>query len=363
MTLLLPHKRGMERAQIQILKAGRHRAMTGPLEVDAAMLGDVVATFDADVPVTAGHLTTDGDPALGWVTRVWMAGDAVEAEVELPDETVAAIKRRRAYRWVSPGLRRDAESGWRWRLDHLALLGARRPAQRNIRALFAAGEQAATDTSRPEQGAGEPQERAVVAWLEAAELTFGWRDERGEQEERARMDVQATAQAAPQATAEATAPSRSEQPEVALLTALQSEVAQLRDALAAERRARRRLEIERRIGPLLQDGRLAQADLDRVVALGEALEGDTVQLAGTPTSALDVLLDLLGRLPAAVATGRAIDPAELARGGASANLAAPSGWQADPQRLELARRADALVAAGRAPDFVAAVRLIEAGSA
>lgn len=74
---------------------------------------------------------TDGQPALGWVSRVWRDGTKLMADfVDMPTVIYEAI-RKKLYKTVSIELLRDVQAGTRkmpWVLDAVSLLGADQPA-------------------------------------------------------------------------------------------------------------------------------------------------------------------------------------------------------------------------------------------
>lgn len=87
---------------------------------------------------------TDGQPALGWVSRVWREGTKLKADfVDMPDVIYEAIKKK-LYKTVSVEILRDVQAGTRklpWVLDAVALLGADQPAVgtlKDLEALFTA---------------------------------------------------------------------------------------------------------------------------------------------------------------------------------------------------------------------------------
>lgn len=73
----------------------------------------------------------DGFPALGWPTRLRVAGDSLLADFAKVPVALADLIRSGAYRARSGGFLRKAKIGDRafeWVLDHVALLGDQRPA-------------------------------------------------------------------------------------------------------------------------------------------------------------------------------------------------------------------------------------------
>lgn len=112
-------------------------------------LDDIVAAFTernskGRVPLKLGHndaqTVTDGQPALGWVSRVWRDGEKLLADfVDLPSAVYSAISSG-LYKFVSVELSPDVNTSGglrRWALDAVALLGADIPAVSTLKDLQA----------------------------------------------------------------------------------------------------------------------------------------------------------------------------------------------------------------------------------
>lgn len=131
---------------VEIFKAGRHNG----LDFSDADLDGIVAAFDSlkdrtRVPLKFGHngeqLITDGQPAIGWVERIWKDGSKLLSDfVGVPSVVFDAIKRG-LYRNVSIELLKDVgldgDPVRPWVLDAVALLGADTPAVRGLKDLQA----------------------------------------------------------------------------------------------------------------------------------------------------------------------------------------------------------------------------------
>lgn len=124
----------------EIFDVGTWPAQTGPVTVTLEDIDAIVASFEAlglsrKVPLKAGHNEeqpmTDGQPALGWVSRVWRQGTKLMADfVDMPTVIHEAIRTKR-YKTVSIELLRNVQAGTRklpWVLDAVSLLGADQPA-------------------------------------------------------------------------------------------------------------------------------------------------------------------------------------------------------------------------------------------
>lgn len=103
-------------------------------------LDEIVSSFDflklaGRVPLKLGHNdeqeVTDGQPALGWVERVYRSGSKLLADfADVPKVVYDAI-RRGNYKFISIELLGNVQAGTRlipWVLDAVALLGADLPA-------------------------------------------------------------------------------------------------------------------------------------------------------------------------------------------------------------------------------------------
>jgi hypothetical protein len=133
----------------EIFDVGTWPAQTGPVTVTLEDIDAIVASFEAlglsrKVPLKAGHNEkqpmTDGQPALGWVSRVWRQGTKLMADfVDMPTVIHEAIRTKR-YKTVSIELLRNVQAGTRkipWVLDAVSLLGADQPAVGTLKDLEA----------------------------------------------------------------------------------------------------------------------------------------------------------------------------------------------------------------------------------
>jgi hypothetical protein len=124
----------------ELMDVGTWPAQTGTVTVTSATFDALVSSFDAlnlsrKVPLKLGHNdrqpVTDGQPALGWVSRLWRDGTKLMADfVDVPDVIFEAI-RKKLYKTVSIEAARDVQAGTRklpWVLEAVALLGADQPA-------------------------------------------------------------------------------------------------------------------------------------------------------------------------------------------------------------------------------------------
>lgn len=103
-------------------------------------LDAIVTSFDAlglagRVPLKFGHNPeqpmTDGQPALGWVSRVYRQGNKLLADFTDMPTSIYEMVRAGMYKFVSVELLKNVQAGTRtipWVLDAVALLGADQPA-------------------------------------------------------------------------------------------------------------------------------------------------------------------------------------------------------------------------------------------
>lgn len=114
------------------------------LEFSDADLDAIVSSFDelaqaGRVPLKFGHndeqQITDGQPSIGWVSRVWREGSKLLADFANIPKVVAEAIKDKLYNFVSVELLQDAErngSRYPWVLSAVALLGADPPAVSNL---------------------------------------------------------------------------------------------------------------------------------------------------------------------------------------------------------------------------------------
>jgi len=129
----------------EIFSTGTHNKM----EFKDSDLEAIVKAFDAlgasaRVPLKFGHnndqTITDGQPALGWVQRVWKDGNKLLADfVDMPTVVFDVIKKG-LYKFVSVELLQNYNrngASFPWVLDAVALLGADIPAVSGLKDLQA----------------------------------------------------------------------------------------------------------------------------------------------------------------------------------------------------------------------------------
>lgn len=133
-------------------------------------LEGICTAFDAlglagRCPIKFGHNEdqpfTDGQPALGWIGRVYVENDRLKADFTDMPTAVYELIQTGAYRFLSVELLKNVTAGTRvlpWVLDAVALLGADQPAFGNLKDL-----QSLTFKRRPVL-----QARARVAFKRAA---------------------------------------------------------------------------------------------------------------------------------------------------------------------------------------------------
>lgn len=113
---------GMKLAElngVEILSAGKYKAQSGVVEITDTMIDVMVANFQRlknhiKPPLKLGHTENqilaqeDGQPALGWVSRVYRMGSKMIADLmDVPDEMIEAIKAGH-YNPVSPEIYPEA---------------------------------------------------------------------------------------------------------------------------------------------------------------------------------------------------------------------------------------------------------------
>ena len=105
------------------------------------------------IPLKLGHddaqPVTDGQPALGWVTKVWREGSSLFATFSGMPAAIYESVKKGLYKFVSVEILRGVQAAgrtWPAVLDAVALLGASRPAVTNLQEL---SKLAATRAERP----------------------------------------------------------------------------------------------------------------------------------------------------------------------------------------------------------------------
>jgi hypothetical protein len=114
----------------------------GESDLDAIVSSFTALNKAARVPLKLGHSDdqpiTDGQPALGWVERIWRDGKKIFADFSNIPTVVFEAIRKGLYRNISIELLKNYSregSSYPWVLDAVALLGADIPAVKDLRDL------------------------------------------------------------------------------------------------------------------------------------------------------------------------------------------------------------------------------------
>jgi hypothetical protein len=184
----------MEINKAHLFKAGKHPGQNAAdITFGESDLDSIVEAFNAAgqsgrVPLKFGHndqqALTDGQPALGWVSKIWReAGNLYGNFSDVPAAVYNAV-RKGLYKFTSIELLKDAQYAGRtfpWMLDAVALLGADIPAVNgleDLQRLAASRSQPAlkfdrrlTFTTRFDARDAKRQKTPAVSEPENAELT------------------------------------------------------------------------------------------------------------------------------------------------------------------------------------------------
>jgi hypothetical protein len=159
---------------MEIFRVGRWTDSSGRTDTwTREDLEKIAARFDAQeqAPLVLGHPKEASAPAYGWVTRVWVEGKRLLADVaKVPEQLITALKEG-WYRKRSISLSPDM------RLRHVGLLGAAAPAVAGLRDIaLSSGEGDATyEFSTKEEGPMKTdleRAQARIAELEAELATM-----------------------------------------------------------------------------------------------------------------------------------------------------------------------------------------------
>lgn len=135
--------------QIQVFRAGRHRAENGQTyEFSEADVAAIATAYDPALhaaPIVLGHPKTDA-PAYGWVKGLACVDGALVPEYERVNPDFAEGVDTGAYRYTSLSLYGPTDPGnpkpGSWYPRHVGYLGAKPPAIKGLVAAFSEGDQA-----------------------------------------------------------------------------------------------------------------------------------------------------------------------------------------------------------------------------
>jgi hypothetical protein len=129
----------------EIFQTGTWNGLTfTDTDLDAIVSAFSALQQEAQVPLKFGHNAdqeiTDGQPAIGWVERVWKQGNKLLADFSSVPTVVFEAINKKLYKKVSIELLRNFKrngASFPWVLDAVALLGADKPAVRDLKDLQA----------------------------------------------------------------------------------------------------------------------------------------------------------------------------------------------------------------------------------
>ena len=146
---------------VQLVRAGNWNGMTGKADITTDDLADAVLAYhDPEVDHAVLKIGHDGDlnlgtgqPALGWIENIKLAGDTLVGDlVDIPSKLASIIPT--AFRRRSVEMKRNltTPSGktYKLALDGLALLGAKAPAVKGLEDIFALYASEGDDTTSQE---------------------------------------------------------------------------------------------------------------------------------------------------------------------------------------------------------------------
>jgi hypothetical protein len=364
--------------EIEVLRPGRHTAMSGVVHVITA--DDVAALaagyVEGSAPLVVGHPEIN-DPAYGWAQSLRVGDDGVlRATCDQVDPAFAEIVNAGRFKNVSVKLSPDYR-----RLIHIGFLGAAAPAVKGLKPAALSGDAGGVEFSAPapsawkvgsalrrcaglfrrwrekviESDGVEAAEKVLPAW-EVDRLT----EQAAEIENTPDPAVARVAFAAPPAVPlpepEKPEPEKKERP----VTVKPEEMAAREAALKAREKAVAEHEAVAFCGSLVAAAKLPIAMKTDAVALIVSLSspggGDVAFAEGEPKNQGAALMDLLGRLPPMVETGAKI-PRE-APGGSAVAFAAPAGYSVDPEGADLHAKALAHQKANPGMDFLTAYKAV-----
>jgi len=112
--------------KLELCKTGKYNDVV----IQEKDLNEMEETFSGRVPIVIGHQKADYLPAFGWITSVKKEGTTLLGEVELNDLMKEAWDKGYYRNW-SISARKGKDDG-KFRLRHLAMLGATPPAIKDL---------------------------------------------------------------------------------------------------------------------------------------------------------------------------------------------------------------------------------------
>lgn len=378
----MPQKKPSGKARIEVFRSGTFTPMNGgPIAFGADALAGIASGYDPDnapVPIVVGHPKTDA-PAFGWA-----AGFEYDAEAdrlfadldEIAPEFADAVKAGR-YKKVSmsffpPDASNNPTPG-SWYPKHIGFLGGAAPAVAGLKNVaFAADPEMVTfEAAFGERGFEDTASlfRNVRDWMiekfgleEADKVLPAYRLEWLDQAEIETPSHQPAFAAPAAPPAKEPDPMSKPDDKTADFAAREKEIADREAALAEREQKARSDENAAFAESLIEAGKLLPVQKDNLVAILDALPGETQvafaegdKAAATPIA--DALKAMLDAQPKIVEFGQidlGADPGEAAPVSFAAD-----GRSVDGDQLALDAKAQAYIAQNPGTDYLDAVRAVQ----
>lgn len=324
---------------IEVLRPGTFTDMSGQVvTVTLADMVEMVETYDPASfasPLVKGHPKHD-DPAYGLICNPRVIGDRLVIDAEEVEPQFAAEVNAKRYNGGSLSFWRPNDRGnpvpGKHRMKHWGALGAIRAAVSGLKPLPAFADDDASvciiiPSNIPNPKQPNPKQEVNLS-QEAKDEAVALAAQRTDLEKR---------EAAVKADREAMAKERAD--------AVKADAV----AFAAEQVAAFKLHPSRK-----DEVVHLMVDLGRPEAVAFAADGKT-------KSSLQILKDVISSAKPAVQKGEFAKAEGGGAGGEAVNFAAPSGYEVDPDRLQLHGRALAIQSQNPALDYAAAVQLASNG--
>ena len=322
---------------IHILRPGTFQDANGvEVRITEADIEQIARDYRPhSAPLIVGHSPATADPAHGWAASLSADARGLHAAVPRVTPEMERANREGRYRRCSSRLVRDGDG---WRLDHIGMLGARTPAVSGLDPVeLAAGDDPGDVVIAELELAAHPSDETdemhwVARWLRRVLGPAG--DAADTTEAALAADGGSNMTESRSGADRRTDPKTNASESAERVRALESQVTELRTALAAQRQAATLAAAQSAVHGAVEAGRLLPRDEAPMTAVLAALE--TVHVDGEPLavelaaedggeatnlSAADYLRGLLGRLPVQVPQG------EIA--GSAAGIREPRGAAPD----------------------------------
>lgn len=318
-------KTQFKRIPIHALSAGTWYGLHGPVALTEADIAEIAENYNPErheAPVVIGHPARDA-PAYGWIAKaearadgLWLSTDLLPAMADVVEQ---GLFKKVSVSLYPPDSPHNPAPGV-YSVKHLGFLGAQPPAVKGLQAI----------------GLSEEQHQILILNFEEAPMGDHNKDKAATKDKPIELSENK-------------------------LTERESAISLAEANLAKRLQAVRRSELEAKLTPHINAGRVLPVHKPLLLALAEHCDEQTVELSeGKAESLLDAFDQFLAKLPPQIELTELAAP-DTAVKTQAVNFSTPDGFDVDAAQLALHKKAEAHLAANPSLTYIQAFQAVQTG--